>query len=256
MWVYLYPNSTETELKNAYIWEYVPPIPYLCFTAETANSVFQLQKNWYPASVEIETSTNWTTWTDYTFWTNITLVNVWDKIYFRNKSETTTYFSTNSSNYYKFVISNAYRIAASWDVNYLINKNSTDTLIDSYCFNQLFLWCRGLTMPPELPATTLRASCYSNMFQNCDHMVWIPKLPATTVPEYAYYRMFYICSSLKISATQDSDYTQEYRMPTTWTWTSSTYSLQEMFNQTWWSMAYTTPTINTTYYVHKDNIIV
>lgn len=41
MWVYLYPNNTETELKNAYIWEY----------SEETVQTFDFQNDW---------SLNWT----------------------------------------------------------------------------------------------------------------------------------------------------------------------------------------------------
>ncbi len=55
MWVYLYPNNTEKELKNAYIWEYVAPrtpwantIAYYPLTSITTTS--DESGNWHTLS--------------------------------------------------------------------------------------------------------------------------------------------------------------------------------------------------------------
>ncbi len=44
-------------------------LPWLCFTAEEAGSTVRLRKAGSPTSVNIETSTDWSTWTDYRCWT-------------------------------------------------------------------------------------------------------------------------------------------------------------------------------------------
>lgn len=265
-------------------WKPIPPEPpaptpdQLCFTANTAGSTVQLTKTWSPTVVSLETSTDWNSWTDYTIWNTITLSNIWDKVYWRNKSETDTWFSTNASSYYKFVMT--WSIAWSGDINYLLNKNSTDT-VSGYCYYNLFKNCDSLTTVPELPATTLGEYCYRSMFQGCTALTIAPELPATilaggcyqmlfywctsliTIPKlytislsnYCYYYMFNWCTNLKLSTTQDLDYTQPYRIPTTWIWVDSTNALKDMFTNTWWTFTWD-PTINTTYYVHKDNVIV
>lgn len=178
-------------------------IDYLCFTANTAGSTVKLRKFRSPTSVNIETSTNKSTWTDYTIWDTITLSNVWDKIYFRNKSETTTGFSTSPSDSYRFEMT--WSVAWSWDVNYLINKNSTDTLVWNYCYFGLFEVCTSLTTAPELPATTLTEHCYQEMFYYCTNLETLTALPATTLTTFCYCMMFYWCTSLiscpSISAT-------------------------------------------------------
>ena len=265
--VYLYQSWTEKELKNAYIGEYPWP---LCFTANTAGSTVKLSKNWSPASVTLQTSTNWSNWSTYTIWDTITLSNIWDKVYFRNTSTTTTKFSTGSNNYYKFVMT--WSIAWSWDTNYLLNKNSTTTL-SSYCYNSLFNECTWLTTAPSLPATTLGPNCYQLMFYWCTWLTTAPSLPSTTFAQFCYYYMFYWCSSLeelpklpattlynycysamfqwcskiKLSTTQNWEYQTAYRIPTTWTWTTATGALDSMFSNTWWIFV-STPSINTTYY--------
>ena len=242
----------------------------LCFTANTANSTVQLTKTGSPTAVNLETSTDGATWADYTISNTITLSNIWDKVYFRNKSETPTGFSL-VNNYYKFVMS--WSVAASWDINYLLCKNSTDTLTDAYCFYVLFNWCTSLTTPPklramnltsscyysmfkgctalttcpELPATTIDTNCYREMFAQCSSLTAIPTLKATTLLTNCYQRMFNQCTSIKLSTTQTWEYQTPYRIPATWTWTDGTDSLQYMFNSTWWTFTWT-PSINTTYY--------
>lgn len=275
----IYKGSTE--IKAVYLWDAkvrpVTPPDYLCFTAEQANSTIKLIAEWWPTSVNLEISNDLDTWTDYTIWNTITLSSIWDKVYWRNKSSTVTRFSIGTSSYYHFWTT--WKLAASWDVNYLLCKDSTNTVSD-YCFYRLFFqsnittppklpgmtlgtrcyeymfyYCADLTTACELPATTLANYCYSNMFAWCNNLTAIPKLPATTLAGYCYEYMFYYCTKIKLSQTQTWDYTQPYRIPTEWTGTSATGALNYMFNGTWWTWK-ATPTINTTYYVHKDNTIV
>ena len=166
---------------------------YLCFTANTAGSTVKLQANWTPYEVELEISVDWINWSTYTIWSTITLSNLLDKIYFRNKSETDTNFSKDGVNYYWFVMS--WSISWSWDINYLLNKNSTNTL-SSNCYRFLFKGCSSLVSAPELPATTLDELCYASMFMQCSGLISTPELPATTLAISCYYYMFNSCTSL------------------------------------------------------------
>lgn len=228
-------------------------LPYLCFTSEQIGSRISLTKISSPTVVSLETSTDWETWSDYTFGTAINLASIWDKVYFRNKSETPTWFSTATSKYYYFT-SNG-KLSCSWDIGYLLCKNSTDTLTSDYCFYQLFSTTH-ITTSPRLPATTLTTWCYRNMFKDNTDLTSIPKLPATVLKQYCYYQMFQWCSKIKLAAAQDSDYTQAYRIPTTWTTTTEeSWWNSYMFRSTWWTFT-SNPTKDTTYYVHKDNTIV
>lgn len=250
-------GTTLKKVLKVYYWSTMvrPKIPdYLCFTADAANAGIQLTKSWNPTSVNFETSTDWVIWSDYSIWTQITLSAIWDKIYFRNKSETVTNFSTNASNYYRFILS--WDIKASWDCNYLLCKYSTRTLPNTYCFAMLFYqnWTY-LKTPPKLPAENAPNYCYYRMFRQCNGMVWIPKLPATTIWQYSYREMFYYCSWIKLSSSQTWDYQQPYRIPTEWTWTWWTNWNYNMLSNTWWAYQ-SNPAINTTYYVHTDDIIV
>lgn len=180
---------------------------YLCFTANTAGSTVKLQANWTPYEVELEISVDWINWSTYTIWSTITLSNLLDKIYFRNKSETDTNFNKDGFNYYNFVMT--WSIAWSWDINYLLNKNSTNTL-SSNCYRWLFRDCSSLVSSPELPATTLADYCYMTMFRQCTGLISMPELPATTWTDGCYYNMFYGCTSLvnisKINITNAWNY--------------------------------------------------
>lgn len=232
------PNGSEIQIRPK-----IPP--YLCFTANTAGSTVRLNKAGSPTDVTLETSTDWSNWSTYTIWDIITLSNIWDKVYFRNTSETTTGFSKGTGAYYIFYMSGS--IAANWDITSLINKNCTDTLSWNYCFWHLFNSNTSLTTAPSLPATTLTNYCYQGMFGACTNLETLPKLPAVTLTNYCYNQMFNACSKIKLSATQTWEYQTEYRIPTTWTWTIASAWGSTMFANTWWTFK-SNPSINTTYY--------
>ena len=243
----------------------------LCFTANTAGSTVKLQKSWSPIAVTLQTSTDWENWSNYTFNTVITLSNIWDKVYWRNTSETDTWFNQGSSDRYRFVMT--WSMAWSWDTNYLLNKNSTTTMswgcfmylfnwctslttapklpattLADYCYNSMFDWCTSLTTAPSLPATSLARDCYSFMFNWCTSLNTLIALPATTLWVQCYQCMFQSCSNIKLSTTKTWAYQTAYRIPTSWTWTtSSNYDISNMFSSTWWTFTWT-PSINTTYY--------
>lgn len=129
------------------------------------------------------------------------------------------------------------------------------TTLTEYCYNSMFYNCTSLTTAPELPATTLADSCYTTMFSGCSALTDIPELSATALTYNCYYGMFQLCTSIKLSETQDADYITPYRIPTTGTGTEYTNALASMFGDTGGTFT-GTPTINTIYYLHKDNHIV
>ena len=128
------------------------------------------------------------------------------------------------------------------------------TLADN-CYDCMFQDCTSFTQAPALPATTLANSCYRYMFYGCASLTQAPALPATTLPDYCYYGMFYGCTSLKLSYTKDGEYMVAYRIPTSGTGTSATYAVTNMFRYTGGTFT-GTPSINTTYYLSSDNMIV
>ena len=79
----------------------------------------------------------------------------------------------------------------------LLDKDQSITAIPgSYCFYSLFLGSENLTVAPELPATTLKASCYRGLFMGCTGLQTAPDLPAKNLVTACYQEMFMACSSL------------------------------------------------------------
>lgn len=255
MWIFLWDSEVskifvwDSPVSWVFVWDTKvrPTIPqYLCFTAEQANSTVKLNQSWTPTAVSLETSTDLSTWSDYTIWSTITLSSVGDKVYWRNKSETPTWFSTGSSNRYRFSL--AWSVAASWDVTCLLCKTGTDTIQGSHCFYNLFINNTSLTAAPSLPATTLTWYCYYSMFSGCTNLTTLPALPATTLEYYCYGQMFYGCSNIKLSETQTWEYQTPYRIPAEWTGTdSSGLALDSIFSNTGGTFA-GSASVNTTYY--------
>ena len=129
------------------------------------------------------------------------------------------------------------------------------TTLAEQCYYSMFEECTSLTQAPELPATTLAEQCYYSMFEGCTSLTQAPELPATTLAEQCYERMFMFCTSLKLSTTKTEEYTQEYRIPFSGDGTIATNALDNMFGVTGGTFT-ETPSINTTYYLSFDNMIV
>ena len=129
------------------------------------------------------------------------------------------------------------------------------TTLTASCYSSMFDGCTSLTQAPALPATTLTASCYSSMFDGCTSLTQAPALPATTLENGCYQRMFNGCTSLKLSSTQTEEYMQEYRIPSSGAGTAAAKALTNMFTGTGGTFK-GTPSINTTYYLSTDNMII
>lgn len=248
-----------SEIKCAYLWStpvkevYVGTTkvrpstpPCLCFTANTAGSTVKLVKN--NASIttpSLEISYNANTWQDYTINTTITLSNIWDKVYFRNKSNTPSYFWNTGSYFHYFAMT--WSMAASGDITTLICKGWTESITQNFALWRLFYGCSALTVCPKMPATTLSDYCYYEMYYNCSNLQALPNIPSLSIPNYCCYSMFYWCSKIKLSTSSTWEYTNPYRIPKDWTWSLWANWLYQMFQSTWWTFTWT-PTINTTYY--------
>lgn len=224
-----------------YMWrEKVPE--ELCFTANTTGSTIQLIKNWSPTSVSLQTSTDWNIWNTYTFGSTITLSNIGDKVYFRNTSEIDTGFTIDSSNYYRFEMS--WSVAASWDINYLLNKNWTNTLTANRCFYWLFYNCTALTTAPKLSATTLTERCYFNMFSQCANLITAPDLPATTLTERCYAYMFDGCTSLTTPSEIKATILNTLSCWFMYQWCTALETLPKLPATTLWQQCYRSMFIN------------
>lgn len=236
---WLYHNWVKYEWGKA-----TPPYGWLCFTANTAGSTVQLAKVWTPIEVSLEISNDWNSWSDYTIWNTITLANIWDKVYIRNKSEEDTRFSVSPNYCYRFYMD--WSIAASGDISYLLNKNWTLNTSNN-CLCDLFYNCVSLTSSPKFLFTEFKESCFYEMFRWCSNLEVLPKLYWLTMWHYCCQYMFYWCSKIKISTTKTWEYQTEYRIPTTWTWSTYSMALSSMFTSTGWTFTWT-PNENTTYY--------
>lgn len=128
------------------------------------------------------------------------------------------------------------------------------TLADG-CYSYMFKNCTNLTQAPVLPAITLENDCYCFMFDGCTNLTQVPVLPAITLADNCYMSMFEGCTSLKLSSTKTDEYTQEYRIPSSGNGTIAGSALLNMFINTGGTFA-GTPSINKTYYLSSDNMIV
>ena len=93
------------------------------------------------------------------------------------------------------------------------------------------------------------------MFTGCTSLTQAPALPAMTLADFCYRSMFQGCTSLKLSSTKTGEYTQEYRIPSSGEGVTVPSALSSMFSFTGGTFT-GTPSINTTYYLSSDNMIV
>ena len=186
-------NTSHTKMCVSRIFYEVPKIP-LTFTAEEVNSTLKIQQNNSAPTLNLEYKLNNSGWTPYTQENTITLANVGDKVQMRATEAGNSTFSSNTSNYNRFIMTG--KIAASGNIQSLLDQTMTRMDVPAYCYYYMFSDCTSLTQAPELPATTLANSCYQSMFSSCTSLVQAPELPATTLADSCYYRMFGGCSSL------------------------------------------------------------
>ena len=170
------------------------PYDWLIFTAKEANSSVTLNKVGSPTTelqLEYRTNTN-VEWQNYTLGTTINLANIDDWVEMRNQGLQT--LNNTDTNYHQFAMTG--KIAASGNIQYLLDKTGELLSVGDYCYYQLFSGCTSLITAPELPATTLANSCYIGMFLGCTSLTTAPELPATTLANSCYKGMFQNCQSL------------------------------------------------------------
>ena len=167
------------------------PEPYdgLLFTAQEANSSVTLTGR--GLQLEYRTNTN-VEWQNYTLGTTINLANIDDWVEMRNQGLQT--LNNNAFDYHQFAMTG--KIAASGNIQYLLDKTGELLSVSDFCYRRMFFGCTSLTTAPALPATTLADYCYNFMFDGCTSLTTAPALPATTLANYCYLSMLYGCSSL------------------------------------------------------------
>lgn len=130
------------------------------------------------------------------------------------------------------------------------------TVLTASCYYAMFNGCSSLMLPPQLPATELASMCYMTMFTKCTSLIGIPVLKANTLYLNCYNGMFDGCNKIKLSSTKVDEYSKNYRIPFAGTGVvEEPPALGTMFRGTGGTFA-GTPTINTTYYVSDNNIVV
>ena len=191
--------------SGLYVWKkYEVILPYLSFIG---NEDFALKtnnttKNW-DGTLEYSTdATTWNTWVG-----TAAISSSGSKLYLRGTGNTKI---TGDSNYrFVFTGTNALKIACKGNIENLLDYETVNAgnhpAMANYCYFYMFRNCINLTIPPELPATTLADYCYEGMFYNCSNLTTAPQLPATTLSNDCYTSMFYGCTNLatapELSAT-------------------------------------------------------
>ena len=127
-------NAIEAYFGNEKVWGKSEPAadPWLCFTAEQANSTVAMKKNGSAPTVSFEYSTDGNTWSPFVVGsTTVTLANIGDKMYMRATSTGNTGIGSSTSNYNQFVMTG--KIAASGNVDTLLDQNGKATLTN-FCY--------------------------------------------------------------------------------------------------------------------------
>ena len=188
-----------------------------------------MTKHWDGTLEYFASNDTWTIWDGIS---NLSAVYNGSKyvLYLRGTGNTVITGSSNTN--YKWVLTGA-DIACVGNIENLLDYTTVESgahpTMANYCYTGMFYGCTSLTEAPSLPATTLAANCYANMF--------------------------YGCTSLKLSSTKTDEYTQEYRIPSSGNGTIAANALSNMFSLTGGTFT-GNPSINTTYYLSSNNMIV
>ena len=236
-------------------------VPYLTFSSPNSFTlaVEDTTKHW-DGTVEYSTDTSvWATW-DGTTMLSSTTSGSDNVLYLRGTGNTKIgyYDEAVEYDYIPWVI-NGTDVRCNGNIETLLDyatvKAGQHPTMGEKCFAGLFKGCTALITSPELPAMTLASECYYYMFSDCTSLTQAPSLPATTLADNCYNNMFNGCTSLKLSSTKTDEYTQAYRVPSSGDGTTATDALTNMFSSTGGTFT-GTPSINTTYYLSSDNIVV
>ena len=146
----------------------MPPTPVsgpLCFTAEQDGSnvslVYQDNGVSDPTPPTLQYSLNDTEhWTEYE--TNQIIPLAKDaKVFFKANGQNERISAPPTMGpplSYQFVMEG--KIAASGNIQYLLDDTGSRTDVPEYCYNSMFAGCKSLTAAPQLPATALANNCY------------------------------------------------------------------------------------------------
>ena len=205
---YLKPNVSVCKSGNSITEVHYTPVPppqYLTFTAEQSNSTIRLNR--VGSAETLPNATIWystdsgETWNDYTYTQQgtrgfsgevITLSHVGDKVMLKGRNET---LATDSFyQYHNFVMTG--KIAASGEIDTLLNETGINAVLGTGCYMKLFSNCKSMTTAPELPNSKMAPSCYYIMFESCSTITVAPELPSTELANACYGNMFRGCTGL------------------------------------------------------------
>ena len=204
MSVQVFLGEPPAHIKKWIIEHYAPPTPAagpLCFTAEQDGSSVSLVYQDYgvsdPTPPNLQYSLNDTEhWTEYEINQIIPLAKD-AKVFFKANGQNERISAPPTMGpplIYKFVMEG--KIAASGNIQYLLDDTGSRTDVPSRCYSYMFSECSSLTQAPALPATTLASDCYNSMFYGCSSLTSAPILPATSLADWCYGAMFRNCASL------------------------------------------------------------
>ena len=194
----IFLGEPPANIKKWIIEHYAPPTPAagpLCFTAEQDGSSVSLVYQDYgmpdPTPPNLQYSLNDTKhWTEYEMNQIIPLAKD-AKVFFKANGQNERISAPPTMGppkMYQFVMEG--KIAASGNIQYLLDDTGSRTDVPEYCYDSMFSGCTNLTQAPALPATTLAERCYSYMFNRCTSLTQAPALPVTTLTESCYKGMF------------------------------------------------------------------
>lgn len=118
------------------------------------------------------------------------------------------------------------------------------------CFAHMFEDCVGIESCSALPQLVLAEDCYYSMFARCTSLATLPELPSIVLLSGCYATMFDGCSEIKLSALQEGDYQNAYRIPARGSAIGGPTAVAYMFASTGGTV--TDIAVNTTYYTSNS----
>ena len=199
----IFLGEPPANIKQWIIEHYTPPTPPtsgpLCFTAEQDGSSVSLigwdNEIWEQIDIfaSLQYSTDNSTWQEWDG--HVINLNAGQKVYIKAlKPNPDGMTKTGGMQCHKFIFEG--KIAASGNIQYLLEDTGSRTDVPAYAYCNLFDRVSALTKAPALPATTLAYNCYNSMFTRCTSLTQAPALPATTLADRCYSFMFSSCSNL------------------------------------------------------------
>ena len=172
MSVQIFLGEPSARIKQWIIEHYTPPTPAagpLCFTAEQDGSSVSLigwdddMQEQIDIFASLQYSTDNSTWQEWDG--HVINLNAGQKVYVKALNPNPDGMVKYSTQYHKFIFEG--KIAASGNIQYLLEDTGSRTDVPAYAYCNMFLGCTSLASAPELPATTLANRCYSYMFSGC-----------------------------------------------------------------------------------------